>query len=450
MRDGRCQTPVPKPPPAPAYAQTHAVATASTPGVPAAAAARLAAARRWLLPDARAAARFDRSLTDIGELQDHLVCDLGGAAAAAALPGPEPAFDCLRWGGQVVLLGDTAEAVGRARAAFLHRPEWACEQDAPAVLPGAAGRPAPGYAATVRKVLLEPPGRLTARHSYAVALHPAAGPADAAALRQGHGWTVEKRVPTVAEALSRLKQTHPGLDPDRAAVLAEKLVMKAFPLLLTREAAFLRRLQTYLPDNLKPRTPELHKLEVDERGFARRLELTWLRMGGPPLSQLQFARGAAEMVAAAHTHATLMHLDLRLGNFVITERGVGLIDFGSSVMLNEDLTANRAVNSVIREMLLASEISHDLRRHRNKRLADNPAFTDLPYPPAAGYDLFALATCMTRPHDFDEFRGIVTFDRDGDDALRLSRLRQRVLLGTPNVPPIASVQELAEALDHEG
>ena len=113
-------------------------------------------------------------------------------------------------------------------------------------------------------------------------------------------------------------------------------------------------------------------MDKDERGLVSRIHMTWLRLGGETLSQTAFAQQAAEMLNAAHRDAGLMHLDVRLGNLVVTERGVGLIDFGSSVMVGEDLASNRHVAKVICRTLEASEITETLKRHRLKQLLGNP------------------------------------------------------------------------------
>jgi serine/threonine protein kinase len=57
---------------------------------------------------------------------------------------------------------------------------------------------------------------------------------------------------------------------------------------------------------------------------------------GRPLTQLEFARQSAELLAALHDAAGVMHLDLRLDNFVITDHGVGFVDFGSAVRVGEE------------------------------------------------------------------------------------------------------------------
>ncbi|MEE9404836.1 MAG: hypothetical protein V3V20_08080 [Algisphaera sp.] len=422
----------------------------------------------WLLPNDAERLRYKRSEAQAADadIRDFVIFD------TEAQCNPRNLFDTLRWGGQILLVGPSQESVAACRSHFAGQKEWHCEQ--PDTLP----EPLPlddahgvCHFATVRKVLLDPPWRLTARHSYEVRLVPPDPPSLTESVANqplGHGsegWFVEKRIPTIDEAVSRLRQTHPTLAHDKAHHLAKRLVNTVFPLLLTREASFLKRLSRRMPQAFEHRTPKLLSMDTNPRGLVTAIRMTWLRQGGPTLAHLEFARQAADILAATHHHAQLMHLDLRLPNCVITEYGVGLIDFGSSVMIGEDLTANRAVNSVVREMLLASEITADLKRHRKKDLISNPIFDDLPHPPDPNYDLFALATQMTRPHDLPDFRGLVTFDRKSDQAATLSRLRRHVLrkpthgnrtytclndliavLGQPGDPSPPVLEEVADAV----
>lgn len=409
----------------------------------------------WLLPKDADRRRYDLSEAQarLAGLRDFLILE-ADAPDRCPTPGgrqPPPAdalFDALRWGGQVLILGDSADAVAACRQGFAGRAGWCCEQPDVLPPPRSVGGKGLAHLCTVRKVGLEPPGRLTARHSYEVSLvhrpdrnHPYPG-------RGSAGWAVEKRVPTHDETLARLIQTHPTLAPDQAKSVVKWLVKTAFPLMLTRETAFLQRLYKRMPAHLSGRTPQLLKMEKDERGLVRRIHMDWLRQGGETLPQVEFARQAAEMLAAAHHDAGLLHLDVRLGNLVVTERGVGLIDFGSSVMVGEDLSANRTVEKVIRRTLESSEVTDNLKRHRRKGLLGNPLLDGLPYPPGPGFDLFALATCMTRPHELPDFRGLIAFRAGSPEAVRVSQLRRRVLRRPAGAPgAVSSLDQLARALD---
>src|SRR5690606_28969009 len=106
------------------------------------------------------------------------------------------------------------------------------------------------------------------------------------------------------------------------------------------------------------------------------------------ITQLEFARQAAQMLRALHDAAGILHLDLRLDNIIVTEDGVGLVDFGSSVRVGERIAANPMIDTLLREMLQASQITTDLKRQRAKGMVENDRFLGLPYPPTAAFDLF--------------------------------------------------------------
>ncbi len=225
-----------------------------------------------------------------------------------AVVDPDAAFNRLRWGGQLVLVDARPDRLGAALARFQDRREWQSPRSAQTIrVPREAGwsQWLPGplvkkwgqqtlHWAAVRKVLLDPPSRLTARHSYDVRLVPARGKIDPRQATDGH--IVLKRVPTLAQAMSRLQQTCPAVPADRLEQIARKLIDKVFPAFLTREAAFLKLLQRDLPAELKARTPRVLSMEADDRGMVRSLSMRWLRQGGPTLTQTEFARQTLELL----------------------------------------------------------------------------------------------------------------------------------------------------------
>ena len=403
--------------------------------------------------------RFFRSESQYGEsgLRDFEFC-LDAEDAA-----PEAVFDRLRWGGQFVFISPESTEVGRVLEAYRGKPEWAVELE-PAtflesnppdwarrlswVLPARARRrwfESRRSYAVLRKVLLDPISRLTARHSYDVRLVRARGKVD----RQyaTDGMVVLKRVPTMAQAIDRLRQTCPDVPPDRLGEIAAKLVRKVFPIFLTREAAFLKLLQRDLPRELKVKTPRVLSMETDEHGLVRAMSLRWLRQGGPPLSQTEFARQSAELIRALHERVGIMHLDLRLDNMLVTDHGVAIVDFGSSVRIGEDFGGNPLLERLLREMLAASQITRDLSRQRSKKLIRSSVFDGLPYPAQPAFDLFALTTNMTRPHDNADLKGLVLHNKLGDEGQRFSQLRRRILKPDADDPaPITDLHGLCVEL----
>ncbi len=385
-----------------------------------------------LLPDDVAQQRFARSerqfpasgVRDLAFIEGHDAAD------------PDTLFDRLRWGGQAALIAAQPGELAAALARFDGRPEWVVEHAPHVVEPWRRGGvhrftrlwQKPRQAAVLRKVLLDPPHRLTARHSYDVRLVPddanPEGP-----------WVVLKRVPTLEQAMDRLVQTCPTMAADRVRVVAEKLVHRVFPLFLTREAAFLKLLQRDLPEAMRPRTPRLLALKTGDDGLVRSIRMTWLRMGGQPISQLEFARQTATLLHALHEHAGVMHLDLRLDNHVLTEHGVGFVDLGTAIRRGERLDGNPVIKTLSRETLEASEINARLRRQVKKGLVTSSVFHRCHAPATPAFDLFAWATNITRPHDNPDLIGLVGYDPDGDEAIALSRLRRAIVRPTPGAEP---------------
>jgi hypothetical protein len=367
---------------------------------------------------------------------------------------PDRVFDQLRWGGQLALVTPRPREAEQTLSFFRDRPEWFIEIETQPMQRQGWGRwlPRPSFLAVVRKVLLDPPSRLTARHSYDVRLthSPEIGEK---ANATGH-WVVSKKVPTLEQAIARLTQTAPQLGTQRIETLARKMVRRVFPLFLTREAAFLKLLQRDLPEADRHRTPRLLNMQTGEDGLVRSITLSWLRLGGEAISQRSFAKQTARLIDLLHRHAGILHLDLRLDNLVLTDRGVGLVDFGTAVRIGEDLGANPVVRKLHREMIASSETVTRLQRQQAKGLVTASQFANCHQPPTPALDLYALLTNMTQPHDNPDFRGLVRFDPESDQARALSRLRRRAVRqddqqATPNYDearPIREVRDLCVEL----
>jgi hypothetical protein len=368
-------------------------------------------------------------------LSDFLIT--GDPAAA----DPDRVLDTLRWGGQLIFASRHPAALDKLRHRFRGRVEFALEV-APTPLPGfdlgaALGRRP--RVCVVRKVLLDRPQRLGARQSFDVRLIPDR--------QTPHRWCVTKRVPSVEQTVARLEPLLPGRSDQHVYRLARKLATKVFPVLLTRETGFLTLLQERLPEAMRSRVPRPLRVMRDEDGRVQRLDMTWLREGGEPISPTAFTRQAATLLDALHTVAGVIHLDLRLDNMVVTEAGVGFVDFGSACLANEPLDDRPMLHALFSSMLSASRIRRDLRRLQRKRLVTSALFRDC-YPKRdPAIDLFALALQMTRPWANPAFRGLVT-QRDTDAQIdRLLRLQRHVLRPRdPERPEITTAAEIADAL----
>lgn len=364
-------------------------------------------------------------------------------AASVADAAPDTAFSRLRWGGQLVLHTHRPRLMQAMLEPLRRRPEFHLEVQ-PHRIADAAPRWAlwrrPPIVAVVRKVMIEKPDDLTVRHSHDLRLLPDAG--DQAV----EGYVVSKSAPGLETTMQRLLKVRPTLSPAQARQIATKLVSRVFPVFLTREAAFLKIIRRRMPGHLQPRVPALVRMEQDERGFVRRLDMTWLRLGGRVLSTLEFARQAATMLHALHHHAGVLHLDLRLENLIMTEQGVGVIDFGSSMQAGEDIARNALLEQLFTEVLGSSRPCAQLRRLQGTGLVTSNLFTDCYARRTPAIDLFCLAWYMTRPQANPDFRGLVSPPTD-DEQATLRRVQRLTLAPSdPRQPTVRSVRDVLDLL----
>jgi hypothetical protein len=346
---------------------------------------RLARGEKARVSTARA-----RKLTQ-GELADVIV---GGPSELTDLP---KLFGHLRWGGLLGIVGPDQAAVHAVAGPYLDHPGFLTEQDVHPVRAGRLGLPIGipgldlrGFAAVVRKVELIQPGEFTERFTHHVYLQP-----DPAAR---HGMVVVKEIPTRSELLAKLRSKYPSVDAGDLEKRVHKLVDHVFPTFLTREAAILQILDKHLPEAYRHRVPKAVRVDKDDQGFVRRLTMDWLRIGGEPLDQLQFARQAAEMLQVLHEQARVMHLDLRLDNMVITEAGVCFIDFGSSVRVGEQLEQSPMLSELFRQMMRTSQIQRMLGAMLEHGHVTNQAIAGVHGKTDKIVDAFYLAVQIAKPH----------------------------------------------------
>jgi len=367
---------------------------------------------------------------------------------AERTPAAADVFAFLRWGGQVVIGSPDVAAVESVRRRLKAHGGFASDLVGGQVKPARSGwrrlRPfrKPWTFLIARKILLLPPGETTDRFVFDVSLARAEGDDS----RTGR-YVVRKRVPSYRAVASRLRERAPQADPQMIADRAHKLVDHVFPVFLSREAAFLKLLQRDLPEPFRTRVPHPLGVVKDERGMVRELRLRWLRIGGPRLSQLDFATQAAELLHALHENARVIHLDLRLDNVVVTPQGVGFVDFGSAVRMDEDLSNSPMLSSLFDEMMSTSQIQKLLGKLKltgrvtSRRLVDAHQRID----PAA--DLFYLGLQISRPTNNPQLDGLIEHEEGADEDLAIKELTRRLLRPTdPEQPTIATASDLLREL----
>lgn len=335
---------------------------------------------------------------------------------------PEEVFERLRWGGVFVYVTHSAQDAAIASQPYRRDRGFLVEREPNWIRSGEARlfrRARKAHYFTARKIDLIQTGQTTDRFTFHVYLTKRPN-AD-------HGWAVCKEIPDTDKVITRLRERFPEATEEMIVKNARKLVEKVFPVFLTREAAFLRILERDLPPEFKNRMPRLYEYEKDANGFVKRMYIQWLRNGGFPLTQIEFARQSAELLEVLHERIGVMHLDLRLDNFVITEHGVGFVDFGSAVRVGEDLTQSPMLARLFDEMMTTSQIQRDLGRMKKTGRVTSRLFVDCHEKVDKAVDLFYLAMQMNDPHGNPDFVDLVDFRRGSEEARLLATLTREIL-----------------------
>jgi hypothetical protein len=273
-----------------------------------------------------------------------------------------------------------------------------------------------------RKLHLARPRDITERFTYNVQLV-----RPPAAIVTSDPYVVMKEVPTLDRVIDRLRAKFTDVPNSVIEKRALKFTEKVFPLFLTREAAMLKLLHRDLPERYRCRVPMLLDMEKDDRGYARRIWMNWLRIGGKPLSQIDFARQSADLLRVVHDAAGIIHLDLRLDNFLITENGVCFVDFGSAVREGENIGGNPLLSTIFDELMRTSQIQRMLLK-----MSSNGTVTSKIMNEAVGrvdkqVDLFYLAVQINQPLHNPDFASLVEYDPNSREAELLAELTKNVL-----------------------
>jgi tRNA A-37 threonylcarbamoyl transferase component Bud32 len=288
-----------------------------------------------------------------------------------------------------------------------------------------------------RKVHLIPPGDDTDRFTYQVQL-----------VRQADRLVVLKEVPGFEAVVARLRRRWPDMAQDVIEKRARKFTEKIFPTFLTREAAILKILERDLPAPYNKRVPRVIHLEKDKRGFVRKLYLRWLRNGGQPISQMEFARQSADLLRVLHDIAHVIHLDLRLDNMVITEDGVGFVDFGSSVRDDENLAENRLLNTLFDELMRTSHIQVMLERMTTSGMVTSHVISRGSGKVDKAVDFFYLAVQFNAPHQNPDLADLITYDPKSEDARQLEKLTREILRpADPAHPTFRSAKDILHGVE---
>jgi hypothetical protein len=229
---------------------------------------------------------------------------------------------------------------------------------------------------------------------------------------------------------------------------ARKFTERIFPTFLTREAAILMILEEHLPSRYAHRVPRVIDMEKDIRGFVTTLKMNWLRNGGTPLSQLEFAMQSAELLQVIHDSAAVLHMDLRMDNMVVTEHGVGFVDFGSSVRVGENLSSNPMLGQLFEELMRTSHIQRMLYTMTKSGEVTAKHFQESQGKTDKGVDVFYLALQFKTPHANPDLASLIHYDPHSEMAKEIEALSQTVLKPSdPNDTSHKSAKDILRSLE---
>ena len=357
---------------------------------------------------------------------------------------PDEVFGKLRWGGLFVYAARDLEHVASLPYRFAQR-GFVIVQDPTMVRQPILGLRLPFISPKLhyfvaRKVFLIRPREVTERFTDHVEL----GPGGAGVDSGPDGYVVSKQVPTLERVVARLRARFTDLPYAIVEKRARKFTEKIFPLFLTREAAMLKILERDLPREFRDRVPRVLDLEQDGKGYVHRMRMTWLRQGSEtPLSQIEFSRQAAELLNVVHDTVGIIHLDLRLDNFVITPQGVCFVDFGSAVRVGENIHGNPMLSTIFEELMRTSQIQRMLYKMKSSGLVTSQVISEAYQRVDKAVDLFYLAVQMNNPLNNPDFEGLVEFDVNSAEAKGLERLTQDILHpADPMRPPFRTARDV--------
>lgn len=334
---------------------------------------------------------------------------------------PASIFKRIRWGGQYVFASASLEKVNQVAKTFSEY-GFAVERSSGSVVDGWRFWPLlrkKVHYFSARKILHVPKGGVTNRFTFEVQL-------DVQHEKQNGQYVVTKRVPSTEWVLNRLRTHVQGVEEEELTRRAQSLIRSILPIFLTREVAIMERLQQRLPANMRNRVPHTLRYEKDDRGLVKLLQVNWLRNGGKPISQLDFAEQSAELLYYVHEKAGVAHLDLRLDNMVVTPEGVGFIDFGNSVHDDEDIAGSPTLNKVFTDLMKTTQVQRTLFRYIEQGAVTAPYFKDAVFKVDKAVDLFFLVLQFTAPHENPDLKDFILYSPNSKEDYELHKMTNRL------------------------
>ena len=137
-----------------------------------------------------------------------------------------------------------------------------------------------------------------------------------------------------------------------------------------------------------------------------------------------------------------------MDNMVITEHGVGFVDFGSAVRVGENLSTNPMLGTLFEELMRTSHIQRMLYTMTKSGEVTANHFVDNVGKVDKGVDVFYLALQFTTPHANPDLAHLIHYDPNGEMARRIAALSKTVLRpGDPNDKSHQSAKDILRALE---
>jgi len=148
-----------------------------------------------------------------------------------------------------------------------------------------------------------------------------------------------------------------------------------------------------------------------------------------------------------HDYAHIIHLDLRLDNFLITHEGVCFVDFGSAVRQGENINGNPTLSTLFDELMRTSQIQRMLYKMSTEGTVTSRLMSEAVGKVDKQVDLFYLAVQINQPLHNPDFASLVKYNPASREASLLADLTHDILKpADPSCPRYKSAAEMLQGL----
>jgi hypothetical protein len=136
-----------------------------------------------------------------------------------------------------------------------------------------------------------------------------------------------------------------------------------------------------------------------------------------------------------------------MDNLVITEHGVGFVDFGSAVRVNENIHANAVLSTLFGELMRTSQIQRMLDRMSTAGSVTSRIIREAYQRVDKAVDLFYLAVQISQPTANPDIRELIKFEKFSPEAVGLAGLTDAILRpANPNQPRFKAARDVRDEI----